>query len=202
MIGRSYSWCCALAFCAWAAAGVPDRVNADTLWQIGKVDGSDVEFALAPGDAVKGFPVSFPTDPTFAIGASDRKKDWPYVQPGPDDAWAGGVPHVFSVVFGLRDAPTAGACQLVLNLIDAQYNAPPRVVVAVNGKSLPPKVPEKGTSDAAIFGDPAQGRHQSLTFDFPAVSLRSGGNLLTITTESGSWILYDASAWRPRLAWN
>ena len=59
-----------------------------SLWQIGKADGDTSEFALAPKDALQ-FSSAFKQGPVFGVGISDPKTDWPYVHPGPMDAWAG-----------------------------------------------------------------------------------------------------------------
>ncbi len=85
------------------------------LWEIGKADNDDREFALAPNGYTK-----FKEDGFFVAGRSQAKQDWPYVQPGPDDGWAGGRPHVFTVLFGVQSAPTAGDCKLRLDLVDTQ----------------------------------------------------------------------------------
>ena len=55
-----------------------------SLWEIGKADGKNAEFALAPGGYAQ-----FKNDGFFVVGSSDPKKDWPYVQPGPG-GWLGG----------------------------------------------------------------------------------------------------------------
>src|SRR3990172_5076248 len=80
------------------------------LWQIGQPDGDNREFALAPA----GFD-QFREDGLFFVGESDAARDWPYVQPGPVDAWAGHRSHTFIVVFGLKEAPPAGEARLKVN---------------------------------------------------------------------------------------
>ena len=62
----------------------------DFLWQIGRADRNNAEFALAPAGYGQ-----FKTDALFVIGESDPKQDWPYVHPGPGDVWAGGREHTF-----------------------------------------------------------------------------------------------------------
>jgi hypothetical protein len=52
----------------------------------------------------------------FLVGVSDAKKDWPYVQPGPRDPWAGARPHSFSICFALQDKP-AENCDLTLAFV-------------------------------------------------------------------------------------
>ena len=61
------------------------------LWQIGTPDTNDLEFALAPADYAQ-----FETDAFYVVGESDPKRDWPYVHPGPTDAWAGSRQHTFT----------------------------------------------------------------------------------------------------------
>ena len=72
----------------WCLPGLADGDNA-TLWQIGKPDNDTSEFALGP-DKSNEYSTTFPNDALFVAGQSDPKKDWPYVQPGPADVWAGG----------------------------------------------------------------------------------------------------------------
>ncbi len=79
------------------------------------MDRSRAEFALAPGGYA-----SYRGD-GFVVGRSDPKRDWPYVQPGPDDNWAGSRSHAFSVVFGVKARPSgSGTCTLELALVDAR----------------------------------------------------------------------------------
>ena len=77
-----------------------------TLWQIGKADNNTAEFALGP-DKSNQYSTSFPHDVIFVAGQSDPKKDWPYIQPGPADAWAGNKSHTFTILFGINRAPAA-----------------------------------------------------------------------------------------------
>ena len=155
------------------------------LWQIGVKDKSAAEFALAPNNYAQ-----FKEDPVFMVGVSDAKKDWPYVQPGPQDAWAGSRRHTFTVCFALKDKP-AGKCALTVALVDAQYASPPMVGIEVNGKQIGRYQPPRGQSDAAINGDPAKGRASEFSVDIPPAVLKQGVNELSLTTLSGSWMVYD-----------
>lgn len=158
----------------------------ETLWQIGKADKDTREFALAPGGYNQ-----FRTDGFFVVGRSDPKRDWPYAHPGPVDGWAGGARHTFSVMFGLKAAPTEGDCKLVLVIVDAQNHSAPELQIQVNGRAFPRKL-ANGPGDASIFGDPAKGKTQQLELSFPASLLKGGLNEISIATVSGSWFLYDA----------
>ncbi len=173
-----------------ALLGAISSVAADSqvLWQIGKVDHNDAEFALAPGSYAQ-----FKDDAFFIAGKSDAKRDWPYVQPGPADAWAGSRPHTFTIVFGLAQPPTAGACKLALDLLDTHSQSPPKLSIEINGRSFERQLPP-GAGDASLQGEPARGKAHHWDVQFPATLLRGGNNEVAITTMAGSWILYDAMA--------
>ena len=163
--------------------------RAAPLWEIGKADGSTAEFALAPADWSK-----FGRDGFYVVGRSSAKADWPYVQPGPTDAWAGGRTHTFTVAFGVKaPVPSAGTCRLELALADTQSSLPPILKIMLNGhaetRALPP-----GGGDASVNGHPEQGKKQRIDVTFPASALKAGTNVVSVTTLSGSWILYDRLA--------
>ncbi|MCU0915404.1 MAG: polysaccharide lyase family protein, partial [Planctomycetes bacterium] len=135
-----------------------------TLWEIGKADRSNAEFALAPGGYAR-----FTEDGFFVVGSSDPAQDWPYVHPGPSDGWAGSRPHTFIVLFGLKGtawakahparSPAAepapdligGECRLALHLIDTHASGPPTVRVEVNGRAFERSLPP-GAGDASVHG--------------------------------------------------
>ncbi len=170
------------------AAACP-AADAPRLWEIGQPDGKNAEFALAPGNYSK-----FRQDGFFVIGQSDPKRDWPYAQPGPVDSWAGSRAHTFSIVFGIKGTiPASGNCKLVLDLVDAQQARPPRLRIDLNGKEATHQL-AGGGGDESIKGQPEKGKRQHVEIVLPAAALRPGANTLTITTVSGSWMLFDALA--------
>lgn len=64
------------------------------LWQIGKADNSDAEFALALSGYSSFLEKDFGwEDGFYLIGSSDPKTDWPYTLPGPEDEWGGTAPN-------------------------------------------------------------------------------------------------------------
>jgi hypothetical protein len=156
------------------------------LWQIGRTDHDDAEFALAPDGYEQ-----FKSDGAFAIGASDPKKDWPYVQPGPSDSWAGHRRHTFTIVFNLKHAPRAGDCRLDINLVDAQQHGPPLLQIEINGTVFKCGL-EAGAGDASLMGQAQSGKAQCASVPFAAGLLRAGQNDIEITTERGSWMIYDS----------
>ena len=166
-------------------AGEPGAPAGAFLWQIGRPDHRNAEFALAPNGYGE-----FRDDGFFVVGRSDAKRDWPYVHPGPADAWAGGRPHTFSVVFGLGTAPTSGEGVLQVDLLDTHSQTPPSPEIAVNGKTWRQSLPA-GAGDASISGEPTRGRPYHFEIRVPAEQFRAGQNWVEFTTRSGSWFLYD-----------
>ncbi|MCD6304175.1 MAG: GH92 family glycosyl hydrolase, partial [Planctomycetes bacterium] len=153
------------------------------LWQIGRADNNFGEFAGAPS----GFK-DFATDGLFVVGRSDPRRDWPYVQPGPADTWAGGRAHTFRIYFGLSADAAWG--RLVVDLADTHGIRPPVLRIAVNGRAFEHATPRGGT-DASIMGNASAGKEHRFSISIPAGVLKKGLNEIDITTAGGSWMLYD-----------
>ena len=174
-------WCL-----AWPADGNT------LLWQIGKADNDTSEFALGP-DRSNQYSTSFPNDALFVAGQSDPKQDWPYIQPGPADIWAGGKSHSFTILFGLKKTSTEGKGQIVLDFVDTHSALPPKMEIKINDISFIRELP-KGAGDASAHGRSDKGRECRLSIDFPAGVLKVGTNNVIITSLEGSWVLYDHAA--------
>ena len=159
-----------------------------TLWTIGKADGDNADFALAPGNYRQ-----FTHDAYYVVGRSTPRQDWPYVHPGPGDQWAGSRNHTFTIVFGLAGAIPGQPCQLAVDLLDTHNSSPPKLRVVINGKAFEHALPP-GAGDQTVGGAPTQGKKHTWNLDFDSGLLHAGENEITITTRSGSWILYDAIA--------
>ena len=183
--GRLLGWLAAGIILTAASASRTPAAETKLLWQIGQADTNNAEFALAP----KGYG-KFKEDGFFVVGQSDAKRDWPYVHPGPHDAWSGARQHTFSVVFGVKEAVAHGLCQLQVALLDTQHQSPPELRIDINGREFKQKLPA-GPGDASIFGEPKKGQPHRFAIEFPAMQLRAGANEIGITTLSGSWVLYD-----------
>ena len=164
-------------------APMPKRI----LWRIGNANGNTAEFSLGPADYGR-----YDVDGLFVVGKSDPKYDWPYVHPGPDDAWAGGRVHTFTVHFGLQQEPRGDPARLVIDLADTHGFNPPHLTVTVNGKPLLQHQTPSGGSGASILGEPAKGKRRQLAVDVPAEIFRTGDNQIEIVNDAGSWVLYDA----------
>ena len=156
------------------------------LWQIGQKDGKTQGFALAPDRFSQ-----YREDPIFLVGVSEAAKDWPYVQPGPADVWAGGRPHTATILFGLEALPPED-CELVLSLANTHYRSPPRVAISVNGRVVSQQTLPPGGPDATIMGDLKEAKPCEVRVTVPADTLRMGTNVISINTQEGSWMLYDA----------
>ncbi|MGE5611427.1 MAG: polysaccharide lyase family protein, partial [Bacillota bacterium] len=155
------------------------------LWEIGKADNNFAEFALAPNGFGR-----LREDGFFVVGQGKSEQDWPYVQPGPVDVWAGGKPHTFTVVFGVKNPPKAGGCRLVFDLVDTHWGNPPKMRIDINGQSFKQATP-RGGGDDSVRGQAAKGKEFKFAVAFPAELLKAGVNEIDITTVSGSWVLYD-----------
>lgn len=158
--------------------------DGELLWQIGKADDDTADLALGRNGYAR-----FERDGFFIVGHSDPRVDWPYTHPGPDDFWAGGQPHTFTILFGLAAAPSADA-SLVVDLVDTHNRAPPELRFDINGTVSTHRTP-KGGADDSIMGDPKSGREHRFTMTVPPKALKAGVNEITITNAAGSWILYD-----------
>ena len=169
---------------AAASAAGPSAGNR-LLWQIGARDGGDGEFALAPGGYER-----FTDDGFFIVGESDTRRDWPYVQPGPDDAWALSKPHTFIILFGLKSVSVGGDVELQLDLLDTHSQHPPKLRLEVNGRAFEQSV-GAGGGDDSLHGLSGKAKASRLSLPFPAKLLRAGDNEIRITTVGGSWLIYD-----------
>ncbi len=164
------------------------------LWQIGSPDNSYAEFALVNSrNADWQYPWDWSRDVVFNVGESDAKRDWPFIHPGPQDHWAGEKQHKFVIQFGLKSVAESGDCELDVRLIDTHSQAPPRLRIAVNGKTFERSLPHGGGDETAI-DRPEQGKRHRIAITFPVSDLETGSNEVSITTLSGSWILYDSLA--------
>ncbi|RFM26776.1 polysaccharide lyase family protein [Deminuibacter soli] len=153
------------------------------LWQIGTADNSSNELALAPEHYAK-----FTKDAFYRVGRSVAAKDWPYAQPGPDDGWAGNTTHTSSILFALRDKPLPGNYQLQVKTIDAGHSQV-QLRISVNGKIFTQTL--ASGKARGIHGNRQPGSPASFDINITADDLKAGNNIITITTEKGSWFVYD-----------
>ena len=161
---------------------------AHSLWQIGPPDKTIAELTLAAAG-----PKEFSGDGFFVVGRSDAKRDWPWVHPGPQDEWAGGRAHTFTILFGAKSlAP--GPCRLHFKLAAAQPQSPSWLVVTVNGEEFFKKHIGREVEEEPGPAEPGKPGASEFDVQFPAALLKAGANEITLKTVEGSWILYDSLA--------
>ena len=167
-----------LACSAWAVE--------TTVWQIGQFDNNYEEFAIPHNGAA--YPGKFPQDVTFRVG-TDAPKAWPFIHPGPVDAWAESRIHPFMIVFNLPDQPK-GIFTLIIDLIDTHGAMPPTYDIRINDQGGFINLP-LGAGDASIT-NASSGKEYIITLPLTASYFRQGENKLELKSASGSWVLYDA----------
>ncbi|MGW6278622.1 carbohydrate binding domain-containing protein [Kribbella sp. NPDC055071] len=167
---------------------VPDGVLA----MVGVPDWTDHEFALAPG-SYGDFAARFPNDVVFTAGVDDPAQAWPYIHPGPDDGWAGGRTHRFTLNFTLATAPAADL-RLVVYLLDTHNTAPGTVAIGLNGGAATTVTLPAGSGSGYANGSALDSgvSPSQFTVPLPAAGLKVGSNTVTIDKSSGSWLVYDA----------
>ncbi len=174
---------CLVGFClAW----IYSANAANTVFQIGTADKDYREFAI-PGDW-QDYRAKFPTDADFTVGQSDPSKDWPYVLPGPVDSWAGNKTHSFKIHFQVPQLEQ-GYYQLVIDFVSTQPQNGPKLTIDVNGGPVERQL-SKGSNDDALT-DPKAGKNSSLQLLIPAAQLHTGDNTIILTSDEGSWALFD-----------
>ncbi len=197
---KSFVALCLVACLMSAAAGNAPAGELRPLWQIGKADGNDAEFALAPADFSK-FQFRFGSpDHAYYVGLSTPQADWPYVLPGPLDGWAGGGRHAgrwdrmhtLPIGFVIDQRPMGGRCLLVIDLCDAHPQRPPRLRVTINGAIFERDLSPGGSDESLMKGDLQSAKRQVIRIEFPVSLLRPGYNEIALRSTSGSWLLFDA----------
>ncbi|HEX2923203.1 MAG TPA: polysaccharide lyase family protein, partial [Chloroflexota bacterium] len=158
-----------------------------TIWEIGKPDRDFAELAI-PRD-FSSYPNVFPKDVTFRAGKDSPAKAWPFIHPGPQDAWAGMRVHPFTIAFDLPEEPR-GSFKLSINMVSTHSSFAPTYEVKINDRADTIALPA-GQSDAALT-DPSKGKPYALNLTLPASYFRKGANTLLLQTIQGSWLLYDA----------
>ncbi len=181
--------CLTLFFCAMIVAGRAMAAQSSVIWQIGRTDGDFAEFALAAGSDYGSYAKTFPKGVTFDPGKDRPEQGWPFVHPGPADAWAGGSGHSFAIDFQLKEMAYP-AYALTIHLTSAHGGVPPQLTVVVNDTKRTVQT-LAGPGDHSLANAKA-GRRQSHSLFFRAKSLKKGKNKVRIINAKGSWMLYDA----------
>ena len=170
---------CVLSCSAWA--------DGNLVFQIGTQDSDYHEFAIA-GDYAQ-YPDKFPNDVNYVVGQSDPARDWPFILPGPVDGWAGGRQHKFTIHFQTGQ-PEPGYYELDIDFVNTHDGAPPELVVDINGGSVTRQLPPGAGGDDSLT-NPKAGKNYTLRQLIPATQFHAGDNTITLSSDSGSWALFD-----------
>ncbi|HEX5552872.1 MAG TPA: GH92 family glycosyl hydrolase [Chitinophagaceae bacterium] len=173
------------------------KTSLTPLWQIGKGDNSDAEFALAPSGYAHFLEKDFGwEDGFYLIGSSTPEKNWPYALPGPEDNWggtsntAGWRSSVLNILFGIDKLPRQGQWELVIDLLDVSAAKPPLLKVTINDSSWEYHLPA-GSGDSTLKGSAAKVAGDVVKIPVPAGVLKKGGNEVTLKSLWGSWLVFD-----------
>lgn len=188
--------------------------RADTVWQIGKKDGSPSGFALAPSGFKDFIEHDFGyEDKFFVINYSDESKDFPYVIPGPVDTWggtwstAGWRTHEVNILFGIQEGLSqSDSYYLTLDILDFAKKFLPKVKIEINGQAetiqlqaegynvasqKKPGLTEPISDTLSLSGDLSQATPYTIRIPVKRNVLKNGGNTVRITVLEGSWIMFD-----------
>ena len=166
----------------------PVLAGEQTVWQIGKPDHSYAEFAVAGN--YQAYAAKFGRKTIiFEVGRSEAGRDWPFIQPGPTDAWANNRGRPWTIRFNLAEEPR-GVFTLRIEFADVHQSSPPRFAVTIAGRTgsfqLAP-----GGGDASL-SNPRLGKPQKLELALPANFFEKGLNEIKLACVEGSWVQYDA----------
>jgi len=169
--------------------------TAEEIFSIGKDDRNYQEFANAGNyaDAAK----NFPDGTTFQIGKSKPKTAWPFIQPGPNDVWAGRKSHTYAIEFDLP--PNMGKANFYELLIQGwgHPSSPPNFKIQLNDKTVRLTTNRDARTDA-VLTNPAVDKPGVYSVKFPVNAVKPSGNVLTITSFTGAWFLYDSVRFQTR----
>ena len=106
---------------------------------------------------------------------------FPFIHPGPVNAWAGHATHTFNIEFELADVPP-GHCLLQIGLCCSSQAHPLRFTVRLN------------EGEPKAFATGRDRTIQKMSYVVRQGVLRKGANVLAIENAEGSWFQYDGLA--------
>ena len=159
------------------------------VWQIGEFDNNYEEFAIAHDHSAYWSHFGKDKNRTFRIGKDEPADSWPFIQPGPADAWVRHRQMPFTVLFDLLEQPT-GTFTLTIDLVDTHAGSPPVYEVTINKRGGRFSLPA-GAGDLSLT-DASKGKEYTLNIPIPAEFFNAGENKLVLGSVQGSWLIYDA----------
>jgi len=166
------------------------------IWELGKSDGSGSEFALSPAGFKDFLAHDFGyEDNYFIIGQSKLEQDFPYVLPGPANAWGGtggtsGIrTHFLNLYYQLTEIDQKGKYILEIEFVNSDTKTRPTVQIAINGRLYNFDL-KNGNGQAEPT--PTENGKEKISIDIKPDLLTDGFNQITITSLKGGWIAFDA----------
>jgi mono/diheme cytochrome c family protein/cytochrome c553 len=174
----------------WAA-------EVDVVFCIGEADGMSAEFGLAKAGYAE-YSKQFPNDVAYFVGKS-KASDWSFVHPAQLDPWAGSKTHTQKIHFTLAEKPTQ-PLHLIIGYIANMPSKESMIEISVNDQALPPQknIPSNANTNIVFNPTRLSGNPKSQLFAVPTESLKQGENIIAITLNGGSWLLYDYVALRAK----
>jgi hypothetical protein len=167
-----------------------NNANNNIVFCIGTPDASSAEFGLTKS-GYNNYSKQFPNDANYFIG-KNSSNDLPFVHPAQLDVWAGSKIHTHKIHFKLDKKPIQ-PLHLIIGFIGNHQKYESNIEISINKNNLPPQKNIPNYDGINIVFSPLRhiGKSKSQTFTLPAEFLLNGENLLTITLNGGSWLLYD-----------
>ena len=177
-----------IAVLFWGITTTAFSQSMSVFWQIGKKDKSAAEFALGPFEYTR-FQQKFGNKPIlYEIGKNKPEADFPFVLPGPADAWAGSSSRQLVIRFGIKDVPASCTARLELNYVETQPS-PPFMEIVVN--DFKKEIAAPAGNDTYFNLHKINPADLSTVVDIPANALKKGNNIIMITSKRGSWAVFD-----------
>ena len=157
------------------------------MWQIGQKDQSAAEFAMGPYDYSK-YSAQFKHGALFEIGKDTEKESFPFVLPGPNDAWAGNSPKQLVIRFGIKELKP-GKANIDINYVEVHPSSPV-FQITINDYVTNIKTPP-GNNISYFQNKRTRSRNLSTTVEIPENTLKQGENIIVIKSTEGSWAVFD-----------
>ncbi|MDR0713531.1 MAG: hypothetical protein LBF89_04635, partial [Bacteroidales bacterium] len=159
------------------------------LWQIGAKDKSAEELALSSLDYEQ-YGTMFGQTVLYEVGKNKPQTDFPFVLPGPGDAWAGSTSKQIYVRFGIKDMTENSTARLELDFVEVHPYIPPTLEITVNGFRSEITAPAGKDQDYLDNRKPNPATLHC-EVNIPAGVLKKGSNLVSIRSTKGCWLVFD-----------
>lgn len=188
---------CFLAVVFWLICSSVVGQNPKVIWNIGQVDASGHEFALAPDGYARFIESGFGSDNHVWVAGYHSDRDFPYVLAGPYAEWAGCSYWAgwslsrLPVYFYLSGVLSEVDYCLEINLLDVSADAGMMFRAEVNDTFLDTPL-HPGKDSESLSGDLSQSSPVSFVCKVPGRLLKNGLNKVVFQLFRGRFVLFDA----------